>query len=218
MTPQRSSPLLLVLLMLSAAAPGCLDQAESTTVESTSTGADITPTAAQAGPSLPGQAAFGAFQEILAILEADPATDWSKVRLDLLREHLIDMAELTLHAQADQRDLEDGVHITISGEGRVRDAIRRMVPTHTAVTLADIPGWQAHAEATDTGAILTVTAVDSREVVHIQALGFLGLMATGSQHPAHHLLLARGEMTMDHAGMDGSSMDHDTMDHSTMEH
>lgn len=40
-------------------------------------------------PKLPGQDAFGALQEIVGILEADPATDWSKVDLDGLREHLI---------------------------------------------------------------------------------------------------------------------------------
>ena len=59
-------------------------------------------TAAQAGatPTLPGQDAFGAIQEILRILEADPGTDWSRVNIDALREHLIDMNEVTLHADA----------------------------------------------------------------------------------------------------------------------
>ena len=32
-------------------------------------------------PTLPGQAAFGAIQEIVAILDSDPKTDWSKVDL-----------------------------------------------------------------------------------------------------------------------------------------
>ena len=49
-------------------------------------------------PTQPGQDAFGAIQEIVRILEADPATDWSKVDLEALREHLIDMNEVTLHA------------------------------------------------------------------------------------------------------------------------
>lgn len=48
----------------------------------------------------PGQDAFGAVQEIVALLEADPATDWSKVNLDALRVHLIDMNEVALHADA----------------------------------------------------------------------------------------------------------------------
>lgn len=49
-------------------------------------------------PMLPGQEAFGAIQEIVNILEADPSTDWSKVDLEALRQHLIDMNEVTLHA------------------------------------------------------------------------------------------------------------------------
>jgi hypothetical protein len=32
-------------------------------------------------PMMPGQDAFGAIQEIVRILEADPKTDWSKVNL-----------------------------------------------------------------------------------------------------------------------------------------
>jgi hypothetical protein len=49
-------------------------------------------------PTEPGQAALGAMQEIVRMLEADPDTDWSKVTLTALREHLIDMDEVTLRA------------------------------------------------------------------------------------------------------------------------
>ena len=35
-------------------------------------------------PTMPGQDAFGAIQEIVRILEADPKTDWSKVNLEAL--------------------------------------------------------------------------------------------------------------------------------------
>ena len=52
------------------------------------------------GISSPGQAAFGAIEEIVQKLEADPATDWSKVNIGALREHLIDMNEVTLRADA----------------------------------------------------------------------------------------------------------------------
>ncbi|MFI5002553.1 MAG: hypothetical protein ACHQK9_21925, partial [Reyranellales bacterium] len=51
-----------------------------------------------AAPALPGQDAFGAIQEIVRLLEADPKTDWSKVDLEGLRQHLIDMNEVTLKA------------------------------------------------------------------------------------------------------------------------
>src|SRR6516225_4871594 len=42
-------------------------------------------------PILPGQDAFGAIQEIVQILQSDPTTDWSKVNISALRQHLIDM-------------------------------------------------------------------------------------------------------------------------------
>jgi hypothetical protein len=50
-------------------------------------------------PKEPGQDAFGTIQEIVQILEADPKTDWSKVNLEALRQHLIDMNEVTLKAE-----------------------------------------------------------------------------------------------------------------------
>ena len=59
------------------------------------------PFAAQGLPTMPGQDAFGAIQEVVQILDADPTTDWSKVNISALREHLIDMNEVTLHAAAD---------------------------------------------------------------------------------------------------------------------
>ena len=62
------------------------------------------PFGAKAMPTMPGQDAFGTIQEIVQMLEADPATDWSKVNIAALREHLIDMNEVTLHAAAEQRD------------------------------------------------------------------------------------------------------------------
>ena len=54
-------------------------------------------------PTMPGQEAFGTIQEIVRILEADPATDWSKVNIAALREHLIDMDEVTMRADARER-------------------------------------------------------------------------------------------------------------------
>ena len=64
------------------------------------------------------------------MLEADPATDWSKVNISALREHLIDMDEVTLRAAAAERALDNGVEIAVTGAGRTLDAIKRMVPAH----------------------------------------------------------------------------------------
>ena len=69
-------------------------------------------------PTLPGQDAFGAIQEIVRILDADPKTDWSKVDLEALRQHLIDMNEVTLHADAAPKQIDGGLEIAVTGSGR----------------------------------------------------------------------------------------------------
>src|SRR5215471_17152427 len=83
---------------------------------------------ASTAPTLPGQDAFGAIQEIVQILEADPKTDWSKVDLEGLRQHLIDMNDVTLKADADAKPIDGGLEIAITGSGHTLAAIQRMVP------------------------------------------------------------------------------------------
>ncbi len=56
------------------------------------------PSSTKAVPREPGQSAFAAIQEIVAILEADPETDWSRVNIEALRNHLADMDNVTLRA------------------------------------------------------------------------------------------------------------------------
>jgi hypothetical protein len=146
-----------------------------------------------ASPSQPGQGAFGAIQEIVAILDADPATDWSKVDLEALRQHLIDMNELVLHSSADERVIDGGLDILVTGEGRTLDAIRRMVPAH-AQEIDGLDGWRAEAALTADGVRLTVTSDEAAEIARIRGLGYIGIMASGSHHQAHHLMMARGEM------------------------
>jgi hypothetical protein len=129
--------------------------------------------------------------EIVAILEADPGTDWSAVDIGRLREHLVDMSAVTLRATVAATAVDGGLSMTITGSGRTRDALRRMVPAH-AVELDAMDAWSATAEATPEGARLTVTAPDPALQAKIRALGFFGLMATGGHHQAHHLAMARG--------------------------
>ena len=50
------------------------------------------------GPAEAGQAAFAAIKEIVAILEADSATDWSRVNLEALRRHLITMDRVMMES------------------------------------------------------------------------------------------------------------------------
>jgi len=142
-------------------------------------------------PTLPGQDAFGAIQEVVQILESDPTTDWSKVHIAALREHLIDMSEVTLHAAATERPLDNGVEITVTGEGRTLEAIKRMVPAHVG-ELVKI-GWNAKTEDLPNGVKLTVTTDDAKQAIKLKALGFMGIMVQGGHHQPHHLMIAKGE-------------------------
>jgi hypothetical protein len=144
-------------------------------------------------PVMPGQEAFGTIQEIVRILEADPATDWSKVNISALREHLIDMDQVTMRAAATERTLEDGVEIAVTGEGRTLDAIKRMIPAHVH-ELRQL-GWSGKTEDLSNGVKLTVTSTDAKQVTKLRALGFMGIMVQGAHHQQHHLMIAKGEFT-----------------------
>jgi hypothetical protein len=142
-------------------------------------------------PFMAGQDAFGTIQEVVRILEADPATDWSKVNISALREHLIDMGEVTMRAVATERRLDNGIEITVTGTGRTLPAIKRMVPAH-AQELSHM-GWAAKAEELPDGVKLTVTSTDAKQATKLGALGFMGIMVEGEHHQAHHLMMAKGE-------------------------
>ena len=142
-------------------------------------------------PAMAGQDAFGTIQEVVRILEADPATDWSKVNITALREHLIDMDEVTLRAVATERTLDNGVEIAVTGTGRTLDAIRRMVPAH--VQELNASGWNARTEDLPDGVKLTVNSADAKQATKLKALGFMGIMVQGTHHQAHHLMMAKGE-------------------------
>jgi hypothetical protein len=144
-------------------------------------------------PVMPGQEAFGTIQEIVRILEADPATDWSKVNISALREHLIDMDQVTMRATATERTFDDGVEIAVTGEGHTLDAIKRMIPAHVH-ELSQL-GWNAKTEDLSNGVKLTVTSPDAKQVTKLKALGFMGIMVQGAHHQQHHLMMAKNEFT-----------------------
>jgi len=145
-------------------------------------------------PAMPGQDAFGTIQEVVQILQTDRTMDWSKVNIGALRQHLIDMNEVTLHATAAERMLDNGIEIAATGEGRTLEAIKRMVPAHVS-ELREI-GWNAKSEDLANGVKLTVTASEAQPLAKLKALGFMGIMVQGGHHQPHHLMMAKGEFPM----------------------
>ncbi|MCF3596311.1 hypothetical protein LZG00_20190 [Rhodobacteraceae bacterium LMO-12] len=167
--------LILLLLAIVMAAPVAAQHTHS------ATGQD------RGGPQETGQAAFAALAEIVAILQADPETDWERVDIDGLRRHLVDMDLLTQEAVIARTLRPEGARFEIRGTPRVLEAIRAMVSAH-APFLAAETGWDVVTEDLEDGVALNVDG----DAAQIQGLGFFGLMTIGAHHQEHHLMMAKG--------------------------
>lgn len=183
----------LALLLLAAGAPAAAlaQQHDMDHAQHMAHDAQMAPAGqpALAAPREGGQAAFAAIAEITAILMADPATDWARADIAGLRQHLIDMDNVTLRADVASEEIEGGSRFRVtSADPEVAASIRAMVIAHTMV-MNGVEGWTLQAEEIDGGAQMTATGADP---LRIRGLGFIGLMTVGVHHQAHHLALARG--------------------------
>jgi hypothetical protein len=141
-----------------------------------------------------GQGAFAAITEIVKVLEADSTTDWSKVDLEAVRQHLIDMDAVTLRARVAATRIAGGLTMDVTGEPSVAAAIRRMLGAHAPI-LEAMGGWRATAAPIPGGTRMTVVSADptdSATIARIRGLGFIGLMTEGAHHQEHHLMIAKG--------------------------
>jgi hypothetical protein len=144
-------------------------------------------------PTETGQSAFAAIAEIVSILDENPETNWSKVNIAALREHLVDMNALTLDANVEVIETEDSIEFIVTGHGNILRAAQNMVPAH-ARELNKMEEWNAVGEVTSNGARLMIETPDQETFAKTKALGFFGLMATGAHHQPHHLGMATGQM------------------------
>lgn len=154
----------------------------------------MTHDAPAAKPTEVGQAAFASIAEIVRLLEADPKTDWSKVNLEALRQHLRDMDLVLMRARVATSEVTAGVRLEVTGDGEVVEAIRRMLHSHGQALEAELPVTTAMAHHPQ-GLVLTVTAknaADTAYVTKLRGLGFAGLLVTGDHHGPHHVMIARG--------------------------
>lgn len=139
----------------------------------------------------PGQGAFAAIGEIISALDADPETDWSRVDIDALRVHLVDMDLVVTHAQVTREEADFGMRFVVTGDGAVVGSIQRMVVAHASV-MEGVEGWSYMAQATQTGAILEVS-VPELEHARLRAIGFFGILTSGMHHQSHHWMMATGD-------------------------
>ncbi|WP_316302455.1 hypothetical protein [Aliisedimentitalea sp. MJ-SS2] len=153
----------------------------------THSGAHSAPTAP--GIAEPGQGAFAAIAEIVALLRHSPETDWTQVDIEGLRAHLVDMDKLVMHAETETSLVEDGLEMRIRLTGEGGAAVSRMIPAHGPVLAAET-GWDSIVVHDGDALVWTVRSKENPR--QIQALGFFGLMAVGDHHREHHLGIATG--------------------------
>jgi len=141
-----------------------------------------------------GNGAFGAIQEAVRALQADPNTDWSKVNLEALREHLVDMRNMTLDVTVrSQKPIPGGVEIQVSGNEPAAQASLASVLADHPAQLAMETGWTMKVSRRRNVYDLVVTTSRPNEVAEIRGLGYIGLLAIGNHHQVHHWQMATGK-------------------------
>lgn len=141
----------------------------------------------------PGNAIFGTVQEAIKALEADPATDWSNVDMEQLRQHLIDMHRVAVNvAVVEKKALEGGVRLVVEPTtDNARAPLQRVLDVHPAM-LQQETGWQMKVESRGDQYVLRVTDPQGAAADKIRGLGYIGLLAYGPHHQHHHWRMVRG--------------------------
>ena len=147
-------------------------------------------------PELGGEYAFATIAEIVAALLADPGTDWSRVDVAALRDHLVDMSRVTLRTDVRAEPIEGGAAFLVTGEDPATVASVRRVARDHAATMggAEVDGFAPSFAASEIEGGVRVEVVTDSEAgaATVRALGFHGLLALGDHHRVHHLAIATG--------------------------
>ena len=142
----------------------------------------------------PGNDAFAALQEATEKLLADPKTDWSRVNLEPLRQHLVDMQNFTFNVDVSaQKPIDGGVEFTVKPTTPGAAAsLDRLFSAHPAI-LKQESGWEMTATKVEGGGYTArVISAKPDDAVKIRGLGYIGLVALGQHHQAHHWQMATG--------------------------
>lgn len=142
-------------------------------------------------PSETGQSQFAAIAEIVTLLRDDPETNWAQVDIKALRDHLVDMDNVTTSASVERTVNASSVTFMITGDQVVAASIQRMVLAHSPM-LQGPSDWAVISEEMEGGATMVVRASSEDEMNQVLGLGFFGIMTIGAHHQQHHLMIATG--------------------------
>lgn len=144
--------------------------------------------------SQPGNAAFGAIQEVITVLEADPATDWSRVNLEALRQHLMDMDNVTLNVEVtSQEPISKGIRVSVRPTTTAAaQSLTRLLTDH-GPQLQHERGWKLSSAKYQDGLRIDITTDDDTDVAKVRAFGYIGMLAAGTHHVVHHWAMATGQ-------------------------
>jgi len=140
-----------------------------------------------------GNAIFATLQEVVNQMLLDDDTEWEKVDLESLRQHLIDMENFTVNVQViSKTNIEQGVQIIIEPSTiQAAGSLDRALSAHPAM-LEQETGWRMISEKSGNNYRLEITSTNPEDVIKIRALGYIGIMTMGSHHQPHHWAMASG--------------------------
>lgn len=141
-----------------------------------------------------GNDAFGTIQEVIAQLNENPNTDWKKVNLEALRQHLLDMNDMTFHVEViSQKPIQNGLEAVVRPTTpRATIALEKVFKAHP-YWLKKEAGWTMQVKKNGEQYILRTTSENPKDADKIRGLGYIGLMAYGMHHQAHHWAMATGQ-------------------------
>jgi hypothetical protein len=147
----------------------------------------------------PGNDAFAAIQEAVDKLMADPNTDWSRVNLEALRQHLVDMNNFTLHVRVvSQKPIRRGVEFSvIPTTPDAAGSLDRLFAAHPAI-LRKESGWEMNVKKIKGVYNARVTSRNPGDAEKIRGLGYIGIIALGKHHQLHHWQMATGVNPHEH--------------------
>lgn len=150
--------------------------------------------ATEQGLSEAGNDAFGTIQEVITKLNNDPSTDWSKVNIEALRLHLIDMHDMTFNVEViSQQAVANGLQAIVKPTTtRAALALQRVFSAHPA-QLKRETGWNMQVKENHGQYTLIITTEKNQDIAKLRGLGYIGLMAYGNHHQPHHWAMATGK-------------------------